>query len=83
VLRTDVILLKPTTTEKECELFRLAEQSSLLWNQANYERRQLSSLNMKKEEDSVIQDTVLYPKVLRAFQSNWNWKGSSTFKEAK
>lgn len=39
MLRTDVVLLKPTA-EQEKELFRLAEQSSLLWNQANYERRQ-------------------------------------------
>jgi putative transposase len=39
VLRTDTVLLKPTQ-EQERELFRLARESSLLWNQANYERRQ-------------------------------------------
>lgn len=39
MLRTDTVLLKPTQ-EQEKKLFRLAEQSSLLWNQANYERRQ-------------------------------------------
>jgi putative transposase len=39
LLRTDTVLLKPTP-EQEKELFRLAEQSSLLWNRANYERRQ-------------------------------------------
>jgi putative transposase len=39
LLRTDVVLLKPTQ-EQEKKLFHLAEQSSLLWNQANYERRQ-------------------------------------------
>jgi putative transposase len=39
VLRTDIVLLKPTP-EQEKDLFRLAKQSSLLWNQANYERRQ-------------------------------------------
>lgn len=39
VLRTDIVLLKPTT-EQEKRLFRLATESSLLWNQANYERRQ-------------------------------------------
>lgn len=39
MLRTDIVLLKPTP-EQEKDLFRLAKQSSLLWNQANYERRQ-------------------------------------------
>ncbi|AFU57195.1 putative transposase [Candidatus Nitrososphaera gargensis Ga9.2] len=39
VLRTDVVLLKPPKSQ-EIELRRLAEQSSLLWNAANYERRQ-------------------------------------------
>ncbi|MGH9876746.1 MAG: RNA-guided endonuclease InsQ/TnpB family protein [Nitrososphaera sp.] len=39
MLRTDIVLLKPTL-EQEKELFRLATESSLLWNQANYERRQ-------------------------------------------
>ena len=39
MLRTDVVLLKPTVGQEK-ELFRLAEQSSLLWNQADYERRQ-------------------------------------------
>lgn len=39
VLRTDIILLQPTP-EQEKELFRLATESSFLWNQANYERRQ-------------------------------------------
>jgi putative transposase len=39
LLRTDTVLLKPTP-EQEKKLFYLAEQSSLLWNQANYERRQ-------------------------------------------
>lgn len=39
MLRTDVALLKPTP-EQEKQLFHLAEQSSLLWNRANYERRQ-------------------------------------------
>src|SRR2546425_2942872 len=39
VLRTNIVLLKPTA-EQEKRLFRLATESSLLWNQANYERRQ-------------------------------------------
>jgi len=39
VLRTDIVLLKPNT-EQEKRLFRLPTESSLLWNQANYERRQ-------------------------------------------
>jgi putative transposase len=39
LLRTDTVLLKPTP-EQEKKLFYLSEQSSLLWNQANYERRQ-------------------------------------------
>lgn len=39
MLRTNTVLLKPTF-EQEKELFHLAKQSSLLWNQANYERRQ-------------------------------------------
>jgi putative transposase len=39
LLRTDTVLLK-LAEEQEKELFRLAEQTSLLWNQANYERRQ-------------------------------------------
>ena len=39
MLRTDIVLLKPTS-EQEKRLFLLATESSLLWNQANYERRQ-------------------------------------------
>lgn len=39
MLRTDVALLKPSI-EQEQELRRLAQHSALLWNQANYERRQ-------------------------------------------
>jgi len=39
MLRSDVVLLKPTA-EQENELFRLAKETSLLWNQANYQKRQ-------------------------------------------
>ena len=49
MLRTDVVLLKPTP-EQEKKLFHLAEQSSLLWNQTNYERRQAFFKHEKNPE---------------------------------
>lgn len=38
-MRADTVLLKPTR-EQELELVRIALRTSLLWNEANYQRRQ-------------------------------------------
>ncbi|WP_148680995.1 hypothetical protein [Candidatus Nitrososphaera gargensis] len=45
-MRADTVLLKPTK-EQEQELERIALHTSLLWNEANYQRRQ-AFLNKKK-----------------------------------
>jgi len=65
VLRTDIVLLKPTP-EEEKKLFRLAEESSLLWNQANYERRQAFFKHTKMPSYAKQCNTLKYTEHFKA-----------------
>lgn len=77
MLRTDVALLKPTP-EQEKELFRLAEQSSLLWNEANYQRRQAY---LKKQKMPNYSTQCKHFKHSASFKAIGTGKGQATLKK--
>src|SRR2546428_6881325 len=72
VLRTDIVLLKPNT-EQEKRLFRLATESSLLWNQANYERRQAFFKHKNMPSYAKQCNTLKHSSVLQLSSAIMGW----------